>query len=93
MKLTLRASVQKRLRMFDYESKYLVNYRPPYIEYNFPMFVGFMFLVPESEHPRYARVLQAYEGNLEEAQERLRITFQSDAERSYQEWINSCGIS
>ena len=57
------------------------------------MMVGFMFAVPESEHPRYARVLQAYEGDLEQAQERLRITFQSDAERRYQEWINSCGTS
>ena len=72
--------------MFNYDSKYLVSYKAPYIQYNFPYFVGFQFRVQESEYPRYQRVLQAFDGNLSDAYERLQITFQADAERSYNQW-------
>lgn len=72
--------------MFNYDSKYLISYKAPYISYDFPLFVGFQFRVEESEYPRYKRVLQAFDGNLSNAYERLQMTFQSDAERSYNEW-------
>jgi hypothetical protein len=68
------------------DSPYLVAYKAPHIVYQFKHFPIFYYAVPEAEYPRYQRVLQAFDGNLNLANERLQITFQADAERSYQEW-------
>lgn len=64
------------------------------IVFEFEKFPGsFYYQVPESELPRYNRVLQAYEGNVEEAQERLRLTFNNDAIVKYEEWKTFCGLN
>jgi hypothetical protein len=68
------------------ESKYLIKYQAPYIKYDFERFPGFYYRVPEDRYDVYKRVLRAFDENLEDAQERLKITFQSFAEQEYNEW-------
>jgi len=72
------------------ESKYLIKYHAPYIEYSFERFPGFYYRVPEDKYDVYKRVLRAFDDNLEEAKERLKMTFQSFAEEKYNEWRKKC---
>jgi hypothetical protein len=68
------------------KSKFLIQYKAPYIIYDFDKFPSFHYRVPEDKYDIYKRVVQAFEGNLEEAKERLKITFQFSAQQEYNEW-------